>query len=353
MPRVEEAHGPRIGLHAEEEEGREAVGQAVAAEEAVHPPPHLGDGPLPLHVARIGPEGRLELGHEEGRAQPLARHVPEGEPRGALGQGHEVHEVATHVVGGPREEPAVPAPDVGALVGHEGQLHGPPHGQFVPGQELVLELQHEDHEEDQVAELAEGEAQLELVVAEIDVPLDDEPDGHDEHEAPGGCEAHDEALEEPPGDGEDPLDPPHALELGAGLIVQVEVVEVVQVPLEMEAQVTALEVPQDRPAHALDLLRGGVGLLPFGLLLIRAHEAPPRTGAGAARRKRSQRAEARAAPPAAATTGKSSTMYLGSGFGMEDRKASLGMNRRATRTTQRLHSGERHQTHAPARPRPV
>src|SRR5215831_14353673 len=106
-------------------------------------------------------------------------------------------------------------------------------------EQLVLELQSEDEEQDEKAGTAQGNVEREIPFLENDVALEREQDAHEEENAPRGGEVeneppHDSAEDDPP-----PGRTPQGGQPGAGLFVQIKLVEVAHVATDVVLEIAA------------------------------------------------------------------------------------------------------------------
>ena len=232
-------------------------GHLIAAEDVVQP---LSQGAQRLVVGGHRSDGGLELGHEQGRPEPLPGDIAQSQPQSLVGL-QVVHEIAADIVGGTGIEPDLPTGQGRVAFGEQGDLNRPPHLQLVPGQKLVLELEHEDQENHEKTDNPEVHAELDVAVeGKGDVPNGEENESGEEHQPPHRRQVEKKALGQPPGHGQPPSYPSHLRQPRPGFLIQVETVEVAQLAPKIPLELALSEITQNR------LLETGLRIgIPHGL----------------------------------------------------------------------------------------
>jgi hypothetical protein len=177
-----------------------------------------------------GTDGRLELGHEERRSQALARDIPEGEPQPVRGKRQVVHEIAAHVIGRPAEEGDVPTRQPRVAIRKQGALHSTPDLKLIAGHELVLQLEHE-HEQDR----CHGQRHDVEVVQPFGITHraeDEEPEAGKEQQAAGRGKGANQRMQQPSRQRQAPAYSAHPRQAAAGVLIEVETVNIPHVPSE-------------------------------------------------------------------------------------------------------------------------
>ena len=199
----------------------------------------IAQGRQVVGIGREGAERRLELGHVERGAQPFAGDVAEGEAERAVGLLQGIHEVAADVVGRARKEPGFPAVLRQVFGRHEGELHRPSGSQLVLRQQLILQLQQERQQQDDEAE-DEGKR-----VEVVEEPLQEEQQRTDEQQAAWRRQLQKAALEHPEDEVPPAAERAHLVEPLPVLGIEVELVDVLEVPAHGALQVAPPQVFQD------------------------------------------------------------------------------------------------------------
>src|SRR5262245_214744 len=135
-----------------------------------------------------------------------------------------IDEIASHVVGGPRIEPDVPARNRRGLLWHQRQLNLSSGFELVSGHELVFQLQHQHAQEQDAAEIRKPDVDVESLGVDTEprATHDEKEERRCQHHAARRGELQQKPPEQPPAADEEAAYRPHGGQPLAILLWKVE-----------------------------------------------------------------------------------------------------------------------------------
>jgi len=168
-----------------------------------------------------------------------------------------IDEIAADVVRRNTEPPDLPAVDDRLLPGEERALHLSGDLDLVLGEQLVLELEHQDDQEQEEPPGPEIEPHGQAAQHEFGPPQDRQDQRAEQQGAPRRSQLEQQAAEQPAQHPEGTPRTTHGLEPPPALPIEVEPVQVSDVPTDRSGEVGA---PQVGPHHRAQVgALGGVG----------------------------------------------------------------------------------------------
>ena len=144
MTRVYNPYRPARRLDDGRDNGSKHLWEGVAPENGVHSSKEFDKRTA---LGNECPERRLKLGGKKSRLQSFSGDIPERQSRLPFFQTGEIHEIPADVVCRPGEQPEPPPRKFRAPVGHQSALHSVAVLKFVLRQQLILQLEHQDEED--------------------------------------------------------------------------------------------------------------------------------------------------------------------------------------------------------------